>query len=58
MSSSCSPEDEAAIDALVARLERIDATYSDWVPRMDARIVLMREEPWKYVEAARRYEGG
>ena len=49
-----SPEDWAAVLLMVARLDRIDATFVGWSDRMDARLVLIREDPTIYLMACRQ----
>jgi hypothetical protein len=43
------------IDRMVARIERIDATFVSWSERMAARAVLMRDDPEAYAAVAVLY---
>jgi hypothetical protein len=47
-------EDKAAVAVMLARIERIDATFIGWSERMDARLELMAEDAYIYHLAARR----
>jgi hypothetical protein len=42
------------VDRMVARLERIDATFAGWDQRFEAQKVLIHEDPVAYMEAVRR----
>jgi hypothetical protein len=42
------------VDRMVARMERIDATFAGWDQRFEAQAVLIAEDPVAYMQAVRR----